>query len=214
MNMNMIMIMIMIIIVIIIIASLEFIKVICWFIAVWKRTSTLRPLPDVQNFHWVNVYNVNMKYTRDMVVSVIFQQRMSAQSMGKFVLLMHSARSKPMDFTLASVGLVITFPQRNGRRLVKVLTSTLLSNTYPVCQNECFIASCVVTSTWTFIDLLWNQHWFLQVMIICRIWIRGFDFYLGRMTKYFKIFRTLLFLIKCFNFFYFNPLLTRKGTEK
>ena len=63
-----------------------------------------------------------------MVVSVIFQQRTSAQSMGKFVLLMHSARSKPMDFTLVFVGLVITFQQRNGRGLVKVLTSRLVSN--------------------------------------------------------------------------------------
>ena len=63
-----------------------------------------------------------------MVVSVIFQQRTSAQSMGKFVLLMHSARSKPMDFTLVFVGLVIAFQQRNGRRLVKVLTSRLVSN--------------------------------------------------------------------------------------
>ena len=48
--------------------------------------------------------------------------------MGKFVLLMHSARSKPMDFTLVFVGLVITFQQWNGRRLVKVLTSRLVSN--------------------------------------------------------------------------------------
>ena len=48
--------------------------------------------------------------------------------MGKFVLLMHSARSKPMDFTLVFVGLVIAFQQRNGRRLVKVLTSRLVSN--------------------------------------------------------------------------------------
>ena len=63
-----------------------------------------------------------------MVVSVIFQQRTSAQSMGKFVLLMHSARSRPMDFTLVFVGLVITFQQRNGRGLVKVLTSRLVSN--------------------------------------------------------------------------------------
>ena len=63
-----------------------------------------------------------------MVVSVIFQQRTSAQSMGKFVLLMHSARSRPMDFTLVFVGLVITFQQRNGRELVKVLTSRLVSN--------------------------------------------------------------------------------------
>ena len=63
-----------------------------------------------------------------MVVSVIFQQRTTAQSMGKFVLLMHSARSKPMDFTLVFVGLVITFQWRNGRGLVKVLTSGLVSN--------------------------------------------------------------------------------------
>ena len=63
-----------------------------------------------------------------MVVSVIFQQRTSAQSMGKFVLLMHSARGRPMDFTLVFVGLVITFQQRNGRGLVKVLTSRLVSN--------------------------------------------------------------------------------------
>ena len=63
-----------------------------------------------------------------MVVSVIFQQRTTAQSMGKFVLLMHSARSRPMDFTLVFVGLVITFQQRNGRGLVKVLTSGLVSN--------------------------------------------------------------------------------------
>ena len=63
-----------------------------------------------------------------MAVSVIFQQRTSAQSMGKFVLLMHSARSRPMDFTLVFVGLVITFQQRNGRGLVKVLTSRLVSN--------------------------------------------------------------------------------------
>ena len=63
-----------------------------------------------------------------MVVSVIFQQRTSAQSMGKFVLLMHSARSRPMDFTLVFVGLVIKFQQRNGRGLVKVLTSRLVSN--------------------------------------------------------------------------------------
>lgn len=63
-----------------------------------------------------------------MVVSVIFQQRTSAQSMGKFVLLMHSARSKPMDFTPVFVGLVITFQWRNGRGLVKVLTSGLVSN--------------------------------------------------------------------------------------
>lgn len=63
-----------------------------------------------------------------MVVSVIFQQRTSAQSMGKFVLLMHSARSRPMDFTLVFVGLVITFQWRNGRGLVKVLTSGLVSN--------------------------------------------------------------------------------------
>lgn len=63
-----------------------------------------------------------------MVVSVIFQQRTSAQSMGKFVLLMHSARSRPMDFTLVFVGLVITFQQRNGRGLVRVLTSRLVSN--------------------------------------------------------------------------------------
>ena len=69
-----------------------------------------------------------MNYTRDMVVSVTFQQRTSAQSMGKFVLLMHSARSKPMDFTLVFVGLVITFQSRNGRGLVKVLTSGLVSN--------------------------------------------------------------------------------------
>lgn len=62
-----------------------------------------------------------------MVVSVIFQQRTSAQCMGKFVRLMHSARSKPMDFTLVFVGLVITFQQRNGRGLVKVLTR-LVSN--------------------------------------------------------------------------------------
>ena len=48
--------------------------------------------------------------------------------MEKFVLLMHSARSKPMDFTLVFVGLVITFQQRNGRGLVKVLTSRLVSN--------------------------------------------------------------------------------------
>ena len=48
--------------------------------------------------------------------------------MGKFVLLMHSARSKPMDFTLVFVGLVITYQQRNGRGLVKVLTSGLVSN--------------------------------------------------------------------------------------
>ena len=47
--------------------------------------------------------------------------------MGKFVLLMHSARSRPMDFTLVFVGLVITFQQRNGRGLVKVLTSRLVS---------------------------------------------------------------------------------------
>ena len=43
--------------------------------------------------------------------------------MGKFVLLMHSARSKPMDFTLVFVGLVITLQQRNGRGLVKVRTN-------------------------------------------------------------------------------------------
>ena len=50
--------------IIIIIASLEFIRVIYSFIAVLKSHQPWPPrlLPDVQNFHWVNVYNVNMNY--------------------------------------------------------------------------------------------------------------------------------------------------------
>ena len=76
-----------------------------------------------------------MNYTRDMAVSVIFQQRTSAQSLGKFVLLMHSARSKPMDFTLVFVGLVITLQQRNGRGLVKVLINVEARFKYSRCAR-------------------------------------------------------------------------------